>query len=361
MTLFAVGRPYEEVALESDETMLLAGTTNLRRHLHAGVTTTRDNASRNVLGFALKSATSRGLIEAPRLLVSGRPVTKPGGRFFWCNGEAETCEDIEAVITRLVQEGADHIKIMASGKGTKGTDPRAVTYSLEELKRAERTTHAFERLTIAHCRALESMTRAAEAGIDCMEHAEFLRPDGTMTYDKATAESLLASGKFVSPTVSAWHWDSVLRLRRSVEEGSATPAGRRQLSKLERDVGAVLATFNAMLSDGLRERIVGGTDAGCFDVTVGHMDYTMELMVAGGMTEMQTIKACTSVVTRAVGLEGHVGAIAVGAYADLVVLGQNPIEDSSAVNDIVGVCQGGSWILKPPRADNVIDITQGSR
>lgn len=349
-SLLADGRPYEEVARESDETMLLAGTTNLRRHLLAGVTTARDNGSRNVLGFLLKDAVSRGLIDGPRLLVSGRPVTKPGGHFFWCNGEADTCEDIEAAIALLVGQGADHIKIMASGGGTQGTDPRAATYSLQELQCAVTTAHALERLTTAHCRALESMTRVAEAGIDCMEHAEFLRPDGTMAYDEATADALLRSGMFISPTLSAWHWDTVVRLRRSVEEGSASPDERRRLGELERDVETVLVTFNAMLRDGFGERIVGGTDAGCFDVTFGHIDYTMQLMVAGGMKEMQVIKSCTSVAARALGLEDSVGAIRAGACADLVVLGSDPLQDIAAVNDIRGVCQGGRWVIEPPQA-----------
>src|SRR5215831_3362010 len=45
------GRTYEEMALDPDELMILAGVQNLRRHLAAGVTTLRDNGARNRVGL----------------------------------------------------------------------------------------------------------------------------------------------------------------------------------------------------------------------------------------------------------------------------------------------------------------------
>lgn len=345
MTLFADGRPYEEVARESDEMMLLAGVSNLRRHLYAGVTTARDNGSRNSLGFVLKEAVARGFVEGPRLLVSGRPVTKPKGHFFWCNGEADGPDAVRGAVARLVAEGADHIKIMASGGGTVGTDPRLATYSVDELSAAIETAHSLDKLTTAHCRAVESMRRAVEARVDCMEHAEFLQPDGRMTFDAETADRLLAAGTFISPTLSAWHWDTVLRLRREMERGEGSADAAAQLGRLERDVEAVLENFAAMLAAGLGGRIVGGTDAGCFDVTFGHLDYSMELMVDGGMTEMEAIQACTSVAARAVGLESTVGRVAPGVIADLVVVANDPLADIRAVGDVAAVCQSGRWVM----------------
>jgi imidazolonepropionase-like amidohydrolase len=346
ITLFGDGRTYEQMVPERDEMMLLAGAANASRHLRAGVTTARDNGSRNSLAIVLKEAINRGLIEGPRLLASGRPVTSPRGHFFWCNGEADGEEEIRRAVTRLAEEGADHIKIMASGGGTQSTDPRVATYSVAELRSAVETAHSLNRLTTAHCRALESMRRAVDAGVDCMEHAEFLRPDGRMIFDEATADRLREAGTYISPTLSAWHWDTILRLRRKLEDGSATAEDKARLGELEHDIERVLANFERMLGAGLAGQVVGGTDAGCFDVTFGHLDYCLELMVRGGMTEMQALQACTSVSARAIGLEASVGCIAQGATADLVVLAGNPLVSIRAVSDVVGVCKEGRWVLR---------------
>ena len=94
-----------------------------------------------------------------------------------CNETADGPDEIRRSVRRLVHEGADYIKIMASGGGTVGTIPGRASYSVEELHAAVHEAHHFHRLTAAHCRAKESMVRAVESGIDLMEHAEFLDPD----------------------------------------------------------------------------------------------------------------------------------------------------------------------------------------
>jgi imidazolonepropionase-like amidohydrolase len=43
LSLAGDGRSYEEMAMDPDEIMVLAGVLNLRRHLAAGVTTVRDS------------------------------------------------------------------------------------------------------------------------------------------------------------------------------------------------------------------------------------------------------------------------------------------------------------------------------
>jgi len=79
----------------------------------------------------------------------------------------------------------------ASGGGTLGTDPAKATYSVPELSSATETAHAFGLPTTAHCRASESMTRAIDAGLDCMEHGELIAPDGTRRFDHDLARRLV--------------------------------------------------------------------------------------------------------------------------------------------------------------------------
>src|SRR5258708_25194387 len=117
-TLFADGRPYEAMAAEPDAMMAFAAARNALVHLRAGVTTARDNGSRNRLGFALRDAIDRGLIPGPRLLVSGRPVTPSAGHLYWCEATADGADEIRDAVRRPAGAGADHIKIMATGGAT---------------------------------------------------------------------------------------------------------------------------------------------------------------------------------------------------------------------------------------------------
>ncbi|MCH6575659.1 MAG: amidohydrolase family protein, partial [Bacteroidetes bacterium] len=193
LSLAGDGRSYVEMFADTDEMMVLTGAMNLQRHLAAGITTIREHGARNRVGFTLKEGLARGYISGPRMLVSGRPITCTGGHFHMCNEIADGEAEIRRSVRRLVHEGADYIKIMASGGGTKGTIPGLASYTTAELHAAVHEAHHFHRLTAAHCRAKESMVRAVEAGIDLMEHAEFLDPDDQLRFDPKLAEMMAES------------------------------------------------------------------------------------------------------------------------------------------------------------------------
>src|SRR6266700_2229017 len=136
LTLAADRRTYEQMVLDPDEMMALVSVSNLQRHLATGVTTLRDNGGRNRVTFIVRQAINRGYFIGPRLLLSGRPVTHSYGHFYWCNGVADGADAIRAVVRQLVAEGADHIKIMASGGATAGNLPYYPSYTAAELHAA---------------------------------------------------------------------------------------------------------------------------------------------------------------------------------------------------------------------------------
>jgi imidazolonepropionase-like amidohydrolase len=343
-TLFADGRSYEAMAAESDVAMALVAARNALVHLRAGVTTARDNGSRNRLGFELKAAIDQGIIQGPRLLVSGRPVTQPAGHFHWCNGAADGTDGIRAAIKRLAAEGADHIKVMASGGGTLGTEPARASYSAMELVAATDAAHELGLPTTAHCRASESMARAIEAGLDCMEHGEFIAPDGARRFDPDLARRLIDSGMYLSPTLQANGWDTIQRLRPLHEAGALTPQDEDILAAAERDTEITLEQVGMLSGMGLDERIIAGTDAGCFDFSFGHIDYCLELMVAAGLTPMQAIIAATSAAARACGVADLVGTIEAGKRADIVILPASPLDDIRAASNVLAVYQDGNLV-----------------
>lgn len=343
-TLFADGRPYQDMAAEPDGIMLLASVRNAWTHLAAGVTTARDNGSRGANGFILREAINRGIVAGPRLLVAGPPITPTRGHFHWCDGTADGEDGIRRQVRHLVGQGADHIKIMASGGGTIGTDPGRPCYTVAELRSAITAAHDLGRLTTAHCRAGEAMRRATEADVDCIEHGEFIDPDGVMRFDKRIAQQMADCGTYLSPTLQANGWDTILRCRRIREYRELTQQEALESSVAEQETETRLDQIGKLLDMGLCERIVAGTDAGCYDFSFGHIDYSMHLMVAGGMSSMAAIKAATSMAARACGVDGEVGSLEPGKVADVVVIRGDPLTDIDRTGAVETVFHRGTQI-----------------
>lgn len=83
----------------------------------------------------------------PRLSISGRPITMTGGHCWPFGGEADGTDGVREAVRQMVKEGADWIKIMATGGGSPGTQPYRASFSVEELTAAVDQAHALNRLT----------------------------------------------------------------------------------------------------------------------------------------------------------------------------------------------------------------------
>ena len=342
LSLSGDGRSYVEMFSDADEMMVLTGAANMGRHLRAGITTIREHGARNRVGFTLVEGLERGYLAGPRLLVSGRPITCTGGHFHMCNEIADGEEELRKSVRRLVHEGADYIKIMASGGGTVGTIPGLASYTADELHAAVHEARRFERLTAAHCRARDSMVNAVQAGIDLIEHAEFLGPDNVLRFDPKVAEMMAESGIFVSPTLQAWtRYPAIVALRDVRDSGDTSPEEEAELARLEARAETRLDVMRRMLDYCLVERIVPGTDSGVNDLAFGHLDYDLQLLVEVGFTPGEALQAATRISAEAIGLGQELGTIEPGKAADLVAFDGDPTEDVSAFSRVVAVFQEG--------------------
>jgi imidazolonepropionase-like amidohydrolase len=363
LTLAGDRRTYEQMVLDPDEMMALISVWNLQRHLACGVTTLRDNGGRNRVTFIVREAINRGYFVGPRLLLSGRPVTHSYGHFYWCNGVADGLEAIRATVRQLVAEGADHIKIMASGGATAGNIPYYASYGADELRVAVETAHGLGRLTTAHCRAKSSMINALDAGLDCIEHAEFLIPghiaeygagvssSGVMKYDERVTERLLRQRTFVSYTFQAGGYDTLVALRAKREHERLTRQETTRKDALESYYEMKLGIFSRLLGDGMRPQLVVSSDAGPFDCEFGRMHYGMELAVQAGMSPLQAIEAATSIAARACGIAEITGALEPGKEADLLMVQGNALSDIRRMANVVAVYKGGLKVgILPPNA-----------
>jgi imidazolonepropionase-like amidohydrolase len=360
LTLAADRRTYEEMCLDPDEMLALVAVSNMRRHLAAGVTTVRDNGGRNRVTFVVREAIRRGYVSGPRLLLAGRPVTPSLGHFYFCNGVADGPDAIRAAVRALVAEGADHIKIMASGGATLGNLPYYASYTSDELRVAVDTAHGLGRLTTAHCRAITSMRNAVDAGLDCIEHAEFLEPDpdyvaqthshanlqgGRTVYDARLVEQLLEAGCFVSYTFQAGGYDTLVELRARREHEDLGADDLARLGALEQYFATKVEVFERLLSDGARPRLVVSSDAGPFDTQFGRIHLGLELAVSGGMSPAEALEAATCVAALARGVGRELGTLEVGKRADCIVIDGDPLRSIEDIARVAAVYQDGSRTL----------------
>lgn len=92
-------------------------------------------------------------------------------------------------------------------------------------------------------------------------------------------------------------------------------------------------------------RIAMGTDTGPAARFQGYFEHMeLELMAKAGLTPAQIIRAATSDAARCMKAAGQVGAIAEGAWADLVVVGKNPLDDIRHMREIESVWVGGAQV-----------------
>ena len=345
LSLAGDGRSSDEMFSEADEMMVMTGAMNMMKHLRAGITTIREHGARNRVGFALKEGLQRGYIPGPRMQVSGRPITCTGGHFWFCNEEADGEDEIRTSVRRLVHEGADYIKIMAAGGGTRGTIPGRASYTEAELHAAVHEAHHFDRITAAHCRARESMKRAVQAGIDLMEHAEFLDPDDVMRFDPEIAAMMEESKIWISPTLQAWtKYPRIVALRNERDMGSLSHEGEVELEGLEKRAQTRLDVMRKLLEYDLKARVLPGTDSGVGMLEFGHLDYDLELLVEVGFTPPDAIVSATRISAEAIGMGDTLGTIEKGKVADLVAFRGDPSQDIYAARNVGAVYQGGRQI-----------------
>jgi imidazolonepropionase-like amidohydrolase len=349
-TLFPDRQPFDVQLQAPDEMLALTAIRQLTLHLRSGVTTVRDCAARGQTMFWVREAIRRGYFPGPRLQLAGRAITHSGGHIHWAGGVADTPEEIRRNVRVLVAEGADVIKLVASGGGTRGGIPYLASYTADELRVGVQAAHALERSTVAHARATQSIENCVDAGVDAIAHVEFLSPGeivdmggagaptGLPRLDPRVAEKLARSVAYLDLNPQSSGWDTVVLLRAKPE---LTSGEALQLAALERYFDHFLPVIGALRDLGLADRMGFGSDAGPFDTEFGHLEYNVHLARRAGLTPMESLQAVTRNAARLCGLADVVGTIGVGKDADLLVLNADPLADADNLTQVSAVYKSG--------------------
>lgn len=298
--------------------------------VRAGITTARDLGGGTWAELRLRDRIVRGDIPGPRLLCAGQPLTRPGGHCHFWGGAVDGLAEAGRHIQRQVDAGVDLLKVMATGGiFTRGSDPGRAQFDLPTLQGivALAATHGLP--VAAHCHGVEGIDFAARAGVRTIEHCSWMGKDGwAANYDASVAQTILARGVWISPTVNAG-WQRYL--------DASDP------TKLHN----IRAAFQAMQALGIR--FVASTDAGIPGVR--HHDLGRALDVYRRIVECSpaaALRSATVDAARALGLDRVTGTLAPGLSADVLLVDGDPLADLSVLTDPVAVWAAGRAWRAPP-------------
>ena len=323
----------------SDEMALLRGVQTAGRVLRAGVTTVRDCGTRGRLAQALRDGVQQGLISGPRILASGPPVTTTAGHLWALGYESDTADEIRQSIRRLVKEGADFIKICATGGGmTPGSVNGRAQYSVDELRAAVAEAHRLGRHVAAHVHGTEGIARAVAAQVDTLEHCTWLDWTATRTEFDEDVVREMAAHHLVADIASspprefidaAWRPDGTEQIDR---HGPASALTRWKLAQRMQALG-VDVCFST-------DAIPGWWDDG------HDLSYLAQSLVeVAGYDPLDVLRMITAVPARAIGLGDTLGTIETGRMADLLVVDGNPVAEIKDLHRVRAVYQTGTAVV----------------
>ena len=310
-----------------------------RRALEQGFTTIRDVETEGA-GYGdvgIKQAIEEGYIPGPRMFVSTRAISTTGG--YVLEGYAPELAvpkgaqlidgPIEArkAAREQLDHGADWIKVYMTHRSWVDEQGELVsqpTLTVEELKAIVDEAHGWHRKVACHAYNGIGLQRALDGGCDSVEH-------GLELTDTQIAQ-MVRQGTWYVPTLSVYYYDW---------DPADTPTGMR-----DRKRAAVHGvSFRKALHAGVK--IAFGTDVGGFPWS-DPIAQEFARMVEFGMTPMQAIQSATSRAAELLGERTRLGVVVPGAYADLIAVAGNPLEDVNALKGVRFVMKNGVVFRSAP-------------
>jgi imidazolonepropionase-like amidohydrolase len=330
---------HQHAANFDDHQLLVRSAYHARLIVQAGVTTVRDCGSRGTFLAALRDGIDAGYLSGPRLLVSGPPLTTTSGHLWVCGGEVDTADDAKRMVRRLVKEGVDFVKVMATGgRMTPGSNAGRAQFTVHELRAIVEDAHRLGRHVAAHCLGTEGIAAAVEAGIDTIEHGNWYDESGERTaFDETVARRMAERGIYRNMATQPDRQLAEKPLTQPLNQDE-----RRRLEALQerwhwfrRGIELGVPSFFST------DAIFGQWPDSCPDlpwlaVLIGER---------GGFPAADVLRMVTEIPAQAIGLGDEVGSLTPGRRADLLVLRGNPLETLRHLLEIRAVYKGGTRIV----------------
>jgi len=306
-----------------------------KRTLLAGFTTVRDLGGSGV-NTALRNAINKGYVDGPRIYSAGKALATTGGHADPTNGMRKDLmgdpgpkegvvngiSDARKAVRQRYKNGADLIKITATGGvlsvAKNGQNPQ---FTIEEIKTICETAKDYDMHVAAHAHGDEGMQRAILGGVKTIEH-------GTLMSEK-TMEMMIENDVYYVPTITAGKEVTDKAKIKGYYPEIIVPKALNIGPKIQ-------GTFAKAYKKGVK--IAFGTDAGVYPHGVNAKEFYY--MVEVGMPEMEAIQTAT--VNNATVLKNkRIGQIAVGNYADIIAVNDDPTKNIKTLENVVFVMKNG--------------------
>src|SRR6184192_3866420 len=324
-----------------DENILKAGialraaraTFACRRALEQGFTTLRDLETEGA-GYGdveIKQAIEEGTIPGPRLFCVTRAISSTGG--YNLEGYAPELDmpkgaqiidgpvQARKAAREQLEHGADWLKVYMTHRSWTDKQGNLVsqpTLTVDELKAIVDEAHGWKKKVACHAYGGEGMQRALDGGCDSIEHG--------LDLTDANIAQMVRQGTWLVPTLAVYYTHN---------DSPDTPAGKRDRKR----VAVHGPSFQRAMKAGVK--IAFGTDVGGFswDEPIAQ---EFPRMVEFGMSPMDAIRSATSRAADLLDMQGDLGVIAPGAYADIIAVAGDPLRDVKALQDVRFVMKDGS-------------------
>jgi imidazolonepropionase-like amidohydrolase len=325
---------YDSLAISVPREALI-GARNARVTLEAGFTTVRNVGADGFADVALRDAINAGDVPGPRMLVSGPALSITGGHcdndllpyeyHATADGVADGVEAVQHKVREVIKYGADLIKVCATGGVlSKGDDPNASQYTLEEMKAIVADAHRLGRRVAAHAHGAQGVIWASEAGVDSVEHGHLMNDEAIATLKK--------NGTYLVPTLYLMDW----------HREHAAQANLPDFVKAKMDLVSQVGKQNVKKAMQAGVKIGLGTDAAVYPH--GLNAHELAVYVSLGMSPLQAIQSATINDADLLGWSDKVGAIEPGKWADIIAVDGDPLHDVTTLQHVKFVMKGGEVV-----------------
>ena len=280
-------------------------------------------------------------------MIAGRPITITGGHLSYFGAEADGTDGTRRQVRALAKEGADWIKITATGGSTRSSDWRRPSFSVPELAAIADEARRHGLLTGAHCTATRGVENVLDGGIDMLIHCMFYGPDGQYGYRPDLVERIARHDRFVNPTLYNGVRAEIDRLDEIWMGTPLTPAQRSDRADLDRQWDEMMDAVGRMIAAGVR--MVAGSDTPWQWAGPGGLAHEIACLAAAGLSAEEALVAGTSRAAEAIGVGDRAGVLAAGRSADFVVVPGDILVDLPALRSMLAVWQAGRPVLETAR------------
>lgn len=330
------GNYYEEIFRRSFVDTAITAHIYAKRTLDAGFTTVRDLGSEGFVALALKNAINAGKIPGPRMQVANYYIGSTGSHgdlngftpwLSWrlpeeMSGVADGVDGVRKKVRYMIKYGADVIKFGASaGVLSEEASVGAPQFTQEEMNAIvdEAGMHGIK--ACAHAHGTEAIKMAIRAGVASIEHGSLIDDEGI--------RMMKERGTYLSADI--YNDDYILSEYTKLGFPDKIINKEKQVGRLQRE------NFKKAVLAGVK--IAYGTDAGVYPH--GWNGKQFAKMVEWGQTPMQAIQSATINGADLLGWKDQIGSIAVGKFADIVAVTENPLDKINVLENVGFVMKDG--------------------